>query len=228
MTGLTVQITNKVFGDYQVLGPISFQLAPGERAALLGPSGIGKSTLLSLIAELDIEFDGQVNSPGTIAMVFQTPRLLPWRSLAENLLLTANGASASEVTKALAEVGLADAAEQHPQKVSLGMQRRAALARALLLRPKLLLMDEPLVSLDSQAATAMRGLILKTLDLTGATALIATHDRREALMLADRILELGGSPGAVVQDRQSPLDRDARTVVSVEDLHSRWFPAAAE
>jgi NitT/TauT family transport system ATP-binding protein len=229
MTGLSVDVRAKRFGADAVLGPVAFTLAPGERAALLGPSGVGKSTLLGLVAGLDRRFEGAVTRPdGRVAMIFQTPRLLPWRTLAENVALIPGAGGLDRAQALLAEVGLADAADQHPEKVSLGMQRRAALARALAVRPALLLMDEPLVSLDPDNAAAMRRLILRALDETGAAALIATHDRAEALALCDRVLELGGRPARLVRDRRSPLERGARSdAAAVARTATEWFADAA-
>jgi ABC-type nitrate/sulfonate/bicarbonate transport system ATPase subunit len=229
MSGLSVAIEEKRFDGASVLGRVAFDLAPGERAALLGPSGVGKSTLLSIVAGLDKRFSGAVRRPaGEVAMIFQTPRLLPWRTLAENVALPPGSGGMERARALLAQVGLAEAADLHPERVSLGMQRRAALARALAQRPALLLMDEPLVSLDPDAAAAMRALLTQALDATGAAALIATHDRREALALADRVLELEGRPATLARDRRSPLDRDARRDPSaVEALVRDWFGDAA-
>ncbi len=221
---LAVDIKRKSFGDKTVLSDIVFSAEAGERIALLGPSGVGKSTLLSLIAGLDDNVDGSLTTPDRTAMVFQAPRLLPWRTLAQNLLIAVPDSTKTEARAALAEVGLEDAADQHPEKVSLGMQRRAALARALLAKPDLLLLDEPLVSLDVEAAKSMRALLLKTLDLTGATALIATHDRREALFLADRVLEIGGAPATLIHDRKTDFPRgESRSPEMIETLHKEWF-----
>lgn len=221
---LRVDIRRKSFSAATVLEDIAFSAEAGERLAILGPSGVGKSTLLSLIAGLDGEVEGAVAATGRIAMIFQAPRLLPWRTLTQNLLIAVPEASEADARAALAEVGLERATDQHPEKVSLGMQRRAALARALLSKPDLLLMDEPLVSLDAEAAAAMRGLILKTLNLTGATALIATHDRREALFLADRVLEIGGAPATLIRDRPTNLPRgEGRSDRMINDLHKMWF-----
>lgn len=229
MTGLSVEIRAKAFGSAAVLDEISFRLAPGERAALLGPSGIGKTILLGLIAGFDRQFEGRIARPGgRLAMMFQTPRLLPWRTLAENIALVPGVAGLDRARALLAEVRLGDATEQFPEKVSLGMQRRAALARALAVSPALILMDEPLVSLDPAGAAAMRAVLIEALNRTGATALIATHDRREALMLTDRVLELGGHPARLVRDRLSPLDRSQREDAGVvEALHSEWFGETA-
>ena len=225
MTGLEVEILAKRFGRHQVLSEIRFAIPAGERVALLGASGIGKSTLLALISGADPDFEGRIVRPdGRIAMVFQTPRLLPWRTLTQNIALIPGAGGAARARELLASVGLAEAADQHPEKVSLGMQRRAALARAIAVDPDLILMDEPLVSLDPSSAADMRRLLTQTMDRTGAAALIATHDRREALALADRILMLDGPPARLIDDRRSPLDReDRRDAGAVEALHSDWF-----
>ena len=225
MNALTVRLQGKSFGPNAVLGAIDLDLPAGQIATLLGPSGCGKSTLLSMIAGLDEDFSGSIQvAGGKVAMVFQAPRLLPWRTLAQNIALMPGAGGPDRARALLDRVGLASAADQFPQKVSLGMQRRAALARALAVCPDLILMDEPLVSLDAETAADMRTLIAQTLDEAGATALIATHDRREALHLADRIIELGGSPTRVQNDRKSPIDRAQRLdPQTVEAVHAQFF-----
>lgn len=223
--GLEVAIASKSFGGTPVLGEIRFRLEAGERVAILGASGIGKSTLLAAIVGYDADFAGEVRRPeGRAAMVFQTPRLLPWRTLAENIALVPGAGGVARARKLLGEVGLGRAADEFPEKVSLGMQRRAALVRALAVDPSLLLLDEPLVSLDRETADSVRELLVQVMDRTGATCAMATHDRREALALADRAIELAGRPAVVVSDRRSPLDRAARTdPAAVEALHAEWF-----
>lgn len=225
---LSINVQSKFFGAQQVLGEISMSLADGEIAALLGPSGCGKSTLLTLIAGLDEAYDGVIERPdGRVAMVFQAPRLLPWRTLTQNIALIPGAGDEARARALLDRVGLGASADQFPQKVSLGMQRRAALARALAIRPALILMDEPLVSLDAETAADMRGLIAETLVESGAASLIATHDRREALHLSDRIIELGGSPTGIAADRTSPLDRnDRRNTAKVTAAHDSLFGPA--
>ena len=225
MNGLAVELQGKAFGETPVLGRIAFEVAPGARVALLGPSGIGKSTLLALIAGTISGFEGTIKRPeGRIAMIFQTPRLLPWRTLAENIALVPGAGGIARARGLLADVGLSESADQHPEKVSLGMQRRASLARALAIEPALMLMYEPLVSLDAETSLQMRRMLVSALDRTGAMGLIATHDRREALAIADRIIEIGGSPATVIADRVSPIARGERTSeAAVEALHAEWF-----
>lgn len=227
MSELTVAIQGKSFGQTPVLGPISFSLKQGECAAILGPSGIGKSTLLNLIGGLDTEFEGVITRPpGRMAMVFQAPRLLPWRTLTDNIALVPGAGGKERARALLAEAGLADAADQFPEKVSLGMQRRAALCRALAVSPSLILLDEPLVSLDPASADQMRVLLRRTMDITGAAALLTTHDRREALALADRILEFNDQPARLIRDRPSPLDRSDRLrSEKIEDAYATVFGA---
>ncbi len=225
VTALAVDIRGKAFAGPAVLGEIRFELAPGERAAVIGASGVGKSTLLNLIAGFDAEIDGAITRPaGRIAMAFQTPRLLPWRTLAENIAIIPGSGGLARARALLAEVGLGAAADLYPERASLGMQRRAALARVLAIDPSLILLDEPLVSLDPATAAGMREQLATTFERTGAACLIATHDRREALALADRVLELGDSPARIIHDRTSPLDRTAqRDPAAVEAVHGDWY-----
>ncbi|MEM8842318.1 MAG: ATP-binding cassette domain-containing protein, partial [Pseudomonadota bacterium] len=174
MSGLRVDLRQKSFGGVPVLGEVTFALAPGEIAALLGPSGCGKTTLLAMIAGLDSDYTGRIEPPGgPVAMVFQTPRLLPWRRLVDNIAIAAK-VPVAEARALLEAVGLGASADMFPEKTSLGMQRRAALARALAIKPALVLMDEPLVSLDTANAELMRDLIRSQLARSGATALITT------------------------------------------------------
>ena len=228
MSGLDVDIAGKRFASQRVLGEIRFRLGAGERAALLGPSGIGKSTLLGLIAGYDTAFEGRIlRPPGQTAMVFQTPRLLPWRTLAQNIALMPGSGGPGRAQELLTEVGLGDVADAFPERISLGMQRRVALARALAVEPSLILLDEPLVSLDPRTAADMRRLLVKLLDRTAAASLMATHDRREALAVADRVLEIDGRPARIVSDRVSPLAREARRdPAAVEALHGDWYGLA--
>ena len=198
---MRVDIQGKAFGDAHILGAIAFDVGETEAVALTGPSGIGKSTMLRLIAGLDIDFDGEITGAGQLAFVFQEPTLMPWRSARDNIVLAAN-VSVVEADALLGSVGLADKADLYPTQLSLGQRRRVAIVRAFARRPQTLLMDEPFASLDVDAATAMRGLLGDLLKARPTRLILVTHDAAEALQLADRIIKLEGSP-AVIADQSA-------------------------
>jgi NitT/TauT family transport system ATP-binding protein len=187
---IRVDITAKSYGDTPVLGDIAFEIAKGETVALVGPSGIGKSTLLRIIAGIDSGFDGTVKRPDALAIVFQEPTLLPWRSARDNLRLIHPDLSAADANAALDRVGLSGRGPDFPGQLSLGQQRRLSLARAFAGQPDLLIMDEPFVSLDAETADRMLTLTRSLIDDVKPATLFVTHDPREATRLADRILTL--------------------------------------
>lgn len=175
------------------------QLDAGELVCLLGPSGCGKTTLLNLMAGLDSRFEGRLEGLDRcrLGYLFQEPRLLPWRTVAENLSLVAP-ARTDQLQPLLRDLELEGCDHQYPGQLSLGMARRVALARALMVEPQLLLLDEPFVSLDPPTAQAMQRVLQRVRQRYPAMAvLMVSHDVREALALADRILVLGGAPTAV-------------------------------
>jgi NitT/TauT family transport system ATP-binding protein len=182
--------------------------------ALFGPSGCGKTTLLNLVAGLDLEFDGRVMlpEPARIGYVFQEPRLLPWLTVEDNLglVLPDEAASDARIGAWLAEMGLADVRAVFANRLSLGMARRVALARAFIIQPTLLLMDEPFVSLDEPTADRLRRLLLETLRAHPATVLFVTHNLREAITLADRLVLLSSTPSRVVREIEVTLAPERR------------------
>src|SRR5829696_5904146 len=140
---------------------LSFELADAEVCAIVGPSGIGKSSLLQIAAGLDRDFDGTVTGrPQPIGYLFQAPRLLPWRTARQNLELVLPG-QPEKAGEWLAQVGLSGSEDVYPQRLSLGMARRVALARALAVQPQLLLLDEPFASLDEGTSRIMQDLVAK-------------------------------------------------------------------
>lgn len=197
---ISVDIAGKSFGNTRILGPIKFSVEPGECVALLGPSGIGKTTLLRIICGLDREFEGEVSRLERVAMVFQEPTLLPWRTAAENLMII-NGVSVSDAGAALAEVGLDGRGDLYPGQLSLGQQRRLALARALSADPEFLVLDEPFASLDPKRASAMIELTRDLIEPRRIPTLLVTHSEDEAGQLASRVLRLGGTPATLKEAR---------------------------
>ncbi|MCB2053512.1 MAG: ABC transporter ATP-binding protein [Geminicoccaceae bacterium] len=188
-TRLVVEIRRKAFGDHLVLRDLDFIVEAGETLAVLGPSGSGKSTLLRIVAGLDRDFEGRIGAPAEIAMVFQEPTLLPWRTALQNLTLT-TGVDAGRAASMLAEVGLAGREERFPRQLSLGQQRRLALARAMVTRPRLLLLDEPFVSLDAPLVEEMLHLTERLIAEVRPASLFVTHAPAEARRLATRTLRL--------------------------------------
>jgi len=200
-----------------VLRDVRLTVARHEVVALVGPSGCGKTTLLNLVAGLDDRFEGTIHRPeGRLAVVFQNPRLLPWRTLGDNLALALPPGTPdldARIDEALEAVGLAGRRASFPNHLSLGQQRRAAVARAFVVEPELLLLDEPFVSLDEATADRLRALLRTLLERRPATVLLVTHDLREAIALADRIVFLAGAPATVVDDVRITLpDRTEATV----------------
>jgi NitT/TauT family transport system ATP-binding protein len=191
------------------LAGIRLAVEPGERVAVIGPSGCGKTTLLNIVAGLVGGYAGRLSlaADTTIGYVFQEPRLLPWRTVADNLrlVLPDRPDPAPRIAAALAEVELAAAADVYASRLSLGMARRVGLARAFVVRPSLLLLDEPFVSLDEPTAYRLCVLLLDLLERHGATMLFVTHSLPEAIMVADRLLFLTPSPGEVLDVREVPL-----------------------
>ncbi len=202
---------------------VSFALEEGEFCALIGPSGCGKSTLLRMVSGLDAPDEGSVEvasrGRGEIAYVFQDAHLLPWRSVAENvaLPLELGGVSHAErdaaVLEALAQVELTDAANRYPRELSGGMRMRASIARALVTKPKLLLMDEPFAALDELTRQRLDERLFAIWKERKLTILFVTHAIFEATFLAERAIVFSKRPARVVYDQPITLDPEngART-----------------
>ena len=186
------------FGGTPVLGPLSLTVDKGETLALTGPSGIGKSTLLRIIAGV-YPAQGQRQVTGRVAFVFQEPTLLRWRTARRNIEIAAK-VSPSKALAALNEVGLVDYADRFPDQLSLGQQRRLALARAFACDPDLMLLDEPFVSLDDVAADEMMTLFAALRARRDMASILVTHAGQEARRLATRTLSLSGSPARISAD----------------------------
>lgn len=204
-------------GPHQILQGVSLRVTDGECVGILGASGVGKSTLLQIMAGLATPAAGTVRIsyvpvagpvPGATVM-FQRPALLPWASVLDNVLLPARlsgrhrrdrAASRAEALRILGEVGLTDRIDAKPHQLSGGQQQRAALARALASAPRILLLDEPFSALDPEMRGALREDVRRLARARGLTLVIVTHDLADVAALADRAVLLGGRPARVVQD----------------------------
>ena len=202
-----------------ILHDVDFSLRQGEVCALLGPSGCGKTTLLRIVAGLDADFEGRLVLPREhkIGMVFQEPRLLPWRSVAQNLRLVGTS-SDNDLAEIVAALRLSRHLDHFPGELSLGLARRVAIARAFAVKPDLLLLDEPFVSLDAALAARLREELLALVLKRKATTLIVTHDVEEAIAIADRILVLSAAPGRLIADRTIESPRGALTEARIAKL----------
>lgn len=204
---VSVDALSKAFGERRVLDRVDLSIAPGEFVAIVGRSGCGKSTLLRLVAGLEKASAGAITLDGDsyakhrddIRIMFQDARLLPWRRVIDNIALGLPGADAhARAREALAHVGLADRANDWPAVLSGGQRQRVALARSLVHRPRLLLLDEPLGALDALTRIEMQQLIESLWQEHGFTALLVTHDVSEAVSLADRVV--------LIEDHHVALD----------------------
>lgn len=197
---------------HTVLADFDFTLQAGELVGLMGPSGIGKSTLMRVLAGLakplkgEVKWFGQtINQPHPqLGFVFQQPALLPWLNVAQNVAFGLSFGHTRQLSKteqqqrihkALQEVGLGDAAHRYPNELSGGMAQRVALARTLAKRPAVWLLDEPFSALDAVTRTEMQQLLRRLISKYNASAVMVTHDIDEALLIADRIVLLGQKPG---------------------------------
>jgi ABC-type nitrate/sulfonate/bicarbonate transport system ATPase subunit len=236
--GLIIDIAEKRFaGTTPLFADFRLEVAPGSIVALFGPSGIGKSTLLRLIAGIDRDFAGSISVDGVPAhqapppgFVFQDPRLLPWLTARDNVRAASPDISAQTADAALARVGLADDTPAWPHALSGGMQRRVALARAIATNPRLLLLDEPFISLDRALVDDMHQLIADLAAASGATIVLASHHPEDAARLATRVITLTGRPATIAHDltfAHPPDQRDDATRAAYASQLATGVPHAA-
>ena len=206
VTGLTRRFAN----GPAVLDGLDLHIAPGEFLALLGRSGSGKSTLLRMLSGLDPVTEGSVRRPDDVAVVFQESRLLPWRRVWQNVGLgqKKDASVRARAEAVLQEVGLAHRSEAWPLTLSGGEAQRAALARALVREPDLLMLDEPFAALDALSRLRMQRLVAGLWQRHRCAVLLVTHDVDEAVLLADRAVVL--ESGRIRTDLAIPLDRPRR------------------
>ena len=241
---LEIRDLTKDFGDFSALGPLTFTLDQEQVLTVIGPSGCGKSTLLRLVAGLEvatrgsIRLDGNavVEPQGEIGVAFQDPRLMPWLSVRRNVGLSLWDwpvkARDEAVDAALAKVSLTAFAEALPKQLSGGMAQRVGLARALVARPRLLLLDEPFAALDPLTRIRMQDHLLEIVGSEVPNVLLITHDIEEAIVLSDRIIVLDGPPARirrdVVVDLPKPRRRTSAEFQEIKELLlNELFPAGS-
>ena len=202
---LDIAIHDKSYGARRVLHNLQWQLHRGEIVSLIGASGCGKSSLLSIVAGLDTDFRGALRLDGKpltgvhadIGLIFQEPRLFPWLTVAQNIAfgLGAGGADDLRVAQLLEEVGLQGHADSLPKQLSGGQAQRAAIARGLFGQPRILLLDEPFSAVDTFTRMKLQDLLAAVAARHGLSVLLVTHDIDEALYLSDRIVMLDTRAG---------------------------------
>lgn len=217
--------------NHKAVEGVDLRVNEHEIIALVGTSGCGKSTLLRIVSGLEQPTEGRVLLEGNqviepsanIAMVFQEPRLMPWLSVYENIRLVLLDLPAQEqqqrIDEALAQVGLSGFRDALPRQLSGGMAQRAAIARALVRKPDILLLDEPFSALDSFTRAGLQQHLLELWKNARFTLIFVTHDIEEAVVLADRIVILRGTPGRLHQELQVKVPHPrARTDASISRI----------
>ena len=204
-------IINKIKKKNLIFQNLNFDIKDGQFVSIFGPSGCGKTTLLNLISGLDINFSGdiKIDNKGVIeetkiSYLFQAPRLFPWLTAIENIKFPIKKMKNSNkiAVDLIKKVGLEKYKDQYPNKLSGGMQRRVALARAFATNPKILLLDEPFISIDEKIADSLRKLLIDLWKKNKPTIIFVTHNLDESIELADRIIFLSSLPSKILLDYQ--------------------------
>ncbi len=220
----------KSFGNVRALNHISLSIRQGEFVAIVGPSGCGKSTLLSIVAGIVLATDGyvrymgnEVNGPNQrVGFVTQKDLLLPWRTVEDNIRfpLEVRGQQRDadrRVAEVIEQVGLSGFEKKYISQLSGGMRKRVGIARTLVYKPDVYLMDEPFGSLDAQLRTTMHTDVLRLWRDTGSTMVFVTHDLGEAVVLAERVIVMSGRPGTIKAEVPIEMDKSVfRDAVSIQ------------
>ncbi len=223
---LDLNIVSRVFtaadgSRLEAVKNLQFQLKPHTFTCIVGPSGCGKTSTLRMILGLDTGFEGHINmgAEATVSAVFQEPRLLPWRTVEQNVRLALPKSKTNMLLDDLFEqLGLIPVRSFYPSELSLGLARRAAIARAFALAPELLILDEPFVSLDDYTAERLRKILLDVWQAHPTTALMVTHNIREAAELADTVLVFSERPASVLNTVTIDVPQKLRDDETIDNI----------
>lgn len=248
MSEITISLKEKKYhnantsSDVKALKNIEFKIRSKEFVSIVGPSGCGKTTLMNIIGGLIdakehkiLINNRSINSKNSLGYIFQTSRLMPWLTIFENVKLVCN--DDNEINKKVEEIltnfGLEDFIHAYPNTISGGMRRRAAMARAFINSPEVLLMDEPFVSLDQPAAEDLYSVLIKYWEKKPTTIILITHSMKEALLLSNRILFMTNRPGSILMDYKvkslrSPLKIDNKDIDREYNTILKKYPKLLE
>ena len=234
---LNVKINTKIYEDKNqktfntAIKDMIFDVPQGEFCSLVGPSGCGKTTLLNMLSGLDQNIDGNINyrdgskpNDWPIGYMFQEARLIPWLTVRENVDIVTDQSEASKNLgiELIKEIELEKYMNSYPSQLSGGMQRRVAIARAFVNKPRILLLDEPFISLDQNVANLLRQILLRSWQNQKTTIIFVTHDLREAIYLSDRILFLSKGPSKIIYESQINIKRPRQTdSKEVEEIRNK-------
>ena len=239
MHELNIEIKKKIFplktqnkqSQNLIFKNLNFTIKKGQFVSFFGPSGCGKTTLLNIISGLDKDFDGSVQTyndatNSNISYMFQAPRLFPWLTAIENIKYPINKRKNCEkiAFELIKKIGLEKYKNQYPNKLSGGMQRRVALARAFAPNPDILLLDEPFISIDKKVSNLLRKLLVTLWKKYKPIIVFVTHDLDEAIELADRICFLSNLPSKILLDYEvnlkRPRNQDSKNFITLKRLLS--------
>ena len=239
MNQINIEIKKKIFplktqnkqSQNLIFKNLNFTIKKGQFVSFFGPSGCGKTTLLNIISGLDKDFDGSVQTyndatNSNISYMFQAPRLFPWLTAIENIKYPINKRKNCEkiAFELIKKIGLEKYKNQYPNKLSGGMQRRVALARAFAPNPDILLLDEPFISIDKKVSNLLRKLLVTLWKKYKPIIVFVTHDLDEAIELADRICFLSNLPSKILLDYEvnlkRPRNQDSKNFITLKRLLS--------
>ncbi len=228
---LKIDIESKTFDKKNILKKFHIEIADQEFISIIGPSGCGKTTLLKIIAGVEEGFDGVVEFSSSkskkienLGYIFQDPRLLPWLSVKENIMLVSKSKNEKEIESYLEEVGLKEYINSYPKELSGGMKRRVSIIRAFINRPEVLLLDEAFISLDYPTAQYLRKLIYRLYEEFLPIVILVTHDLDEALSMSQRVVFLSTRPSSIIYEYKNRPTFDEDTVAKSKKTILQNYP----